>query len=110
MFTLTPNPTFTTDVNLTVPGAAEPVKLTVTFRHKGRKSLADWIKRPKVMADAGSPVNDAQYLNEIIAGWEGPDQPYSIEALDELLDAYQPSGQELFEAYVHALTESRAKN
>lgn len=110
MFKINPKPTFKADVQLTVIGSAEPATLVVTFKHKGRKALADWVALPKKMAEAGTPVKDADYLNEVIADWEGPDLPYSIEALDQLLDAYQPSGQELFEAYIRALTESRAKN
>lgn len=110
MFKLIPNPTFKTDVQLTVTGSTEPVKLSITFKHKGRKALADWVALPKKMVDAGTPVKDAAYLDEVIADWEGVDAPYSVEALDALLDAYQPAGQELFEAYIHALTESRAKN
>lgn len=110
MFKINPNPTFKADVQLTVIGSTEPAKLVVTFKHKGRKALADWVALPKKMADAGTPIKDADYLDEVIADWEGVDAPYSVEALDTLLDAYQPAGQELFEAYIRALTESRAKN
>lgn len=110
MFKINPNPTFTADVLLTVHGSAEPAKLCVTFKHKGRKALADWIGLPKKMADAGTPVKDADYLGEVIEDWDGVDAPYSIESLDALLDAYQPAGMELYEAYIRALTESRAKN
>lgn len=116
MFKLNPNPTFQADVALTVPGAAAPIKVRFTFRHKGRKALADWVRRPADAAKAGEPLDDAGYLGEVIEDWSGPvdeaGQPaaYGREALAALIDAYPASSREIYDGYLRALTESRAKN
>jgi hypothetical protein len=111
---INPAPTFTVPVLISVPGA-EPAKISVTFRHKGRKALDAWIKRPAEAKTAGTEIADADYLGEIIADWAdiGADDrpvPYSRDALADLLDAYPTSGTELFNAYLKALTEAREKN
>ena len=120
MFVVVPNPTFESDVALTVPGAAEPATLRVTWRHLGRKAQRAWIERPSRQQQPGAAepatLDDAAYLGEVIAGWsgavddKGAPAAYSQEALASLLDAYPASGGELFNAYLRALTESRAKN
>ena len=110
MFRIAPAPTFDAEVLLTVPGAPERAALALTFRHRGRKALRDWIDRAK------SAASDAAYLGEVIEGWKGVEDadgrplPYSAEALAQLLDAYPASGAELFDQYLDALTRAREKN
>lgn len=110
MFKIVPNPTFTAEVRISVPGSSEGAPLTLTFRHRGRQELKAWIDRAKDAA------NDAAYLGEIIESWRGVEDaegrplPYSAEALARLLDAYPPAGAEVFDAYLEALTKGREKN
>lgn len=115
-FKLNPAPTFGATVHLTVPGQAETAALSLTFRHQGRKALDVWMRRPGQVVEGAPPLNDADFLGEVIAGWsgvqdaDGAEIPFSAEAFGALLDAYQAAGTEIFAAYVKALTESRAKN
>lgn len=135
MFKLIPNPTFDAPVAITVPGAETPATLAVTWRHKGRKALAEWLRGagPGAGAGAGATVgadaaptdgataaqpgtSDAAWLGQVIAGWAGPQDEagapvaYTPGALGALLDAYPAAGGELLAVYLRALTESRAKN
>lgn len=109
MIKIVPDPVFSAFVNLTVPGKNETAAVEFEFRHKGRAGLKAWLE------NAGNK-SDAQLLGEIISGWRdvtdqnGADLPYSLERLEELLNVYPASGQEITLGYVFALTESRAKN
>lgn len=135
MFKIVPNPTFTSRVLLTVPGAEQPADLGVTWRHKGRAALATWLRKPADAAAtaatqattaatqaeparpllAGVPA-DALWLAEVMADWDGPvladgqPAPFTEAALAALLDSYPAAGGELLNAYLRASTESRAKN
>jgi hypothetical protein len=110
MFKLIPNPTFTCDVNLSVPGTTVPAKIRLTFRHKTSRQLAAWT------AEAGAHSDDASYLDQVIESWMGVEGEggalvaYSREALAQLLDAYPAAGAELFMAYRRQLQDARAKN
>ncbi len=126
MFKIIPNPTFEGMVSITVPGEDKPAALRVTWRHKGRKALAVWLRKgapqPELQTTAATkpldakPLDDAAWLAEVLDGWHGPVDPqdeavpFSTAALAELLDACPAAGAELLAAYLAAMTESRAKN
>jgi hypothetical protein len=114
MFQLNPNPTFPFVAQITVPGG-EAQPLALIGQHKGRAALQEWIELPKLRAETGAPVMDAEYLGQVLDGWQvstsdGVAVPYSVEALQVLLDGYPAAAGEIFAAYLRALTESRAKN
>lgn len=108
---IVPNPVFTIQVSLTVPGAAQRVPMEFTFRHLGRRKLRAWREKAAEHAD-----NDAVWLGEVIANWGGPldsegtPVPFSVERLDELLDAYPSSGVEILQAFLNALSGARLGN
>lgn len=111
MFHLDPAPTFTADAALSVPGQAEPARLTIHWKHLSRDKLTEWID-----ALSASKLSDVDGLAQVIAGWEGvvdqqgQEVPYSIDRLRALLCGYHIAGAELVRAYVRALTESRVGN
>jgi hypothetical protein len=115
-FKFTPNPTFTTTVKLTAPGADAPQELNVTWRHKTRSQFDAWQGKPSQLLAEGQTLTDAAYLGEVIADWDGPVTDagvavsYTPEALTSLLNNYPAVARELYGAYCAALTESRAKN
>ncbi len=114
MFKLNPSPTFSASVSLSVPGGTV-AELPVVFKHKGRKALAEWVKRPAAAAAEGRELSDAEYLAEVIEDAtvfndEGVAVPFSVDVLAQVLDAYPAAGGELFAAYMAALTEAKAKN
>lgn len=109
MFKLQPNPTFPATVQITVPGLPEPIDVQITFRHKNKAALRAWV------AD-GAGKSAAALLHELIVSWtgmqdeKGADVPYSLTALTDLLDGYWAAGDEITEAYLTELKESKAKN
>lgn len=111
MFSIIPNPTFDTDVRITRPGEAEPGTITFTFKHLGNRECKGWVARA-----ADDHTNDASWLAEVITGWAGPANAagtavaYSVEALNQVLNAFPAAGSEIYLAYLRARLESRAKN
>lgn len=109
MLKLTPSPTFTASVQISVPGSEIPETIKVVFRYKSADQLSSWFESSKE-----SKTRDA--LSQVIDSWsgvfdaDGEAVPYSLDALDALITAYSPSGRELIRAYVRELTESRSKN
>jgi hypothetical protein len=105
MLTLNPQPTFVAPALITVPGQAEPVSISVTWRHKSRTELDAWLK-------GLSSRDDHEVLSEVIAGWDEADvdSPYSVDALCALLNNYPRAAMDLMAAYSRALYEGRAKN
>ena len=104
MFKVNPAPTFEGTASLTVHGQAEPTTIKVTWKHKGSKAFAAW------MESATTVSGDAEFLDEVIEAWEGPDKAYSRETLEQLLDAYPHAGQELYDSYLRDLRERRTGN
>ena len=92
-----------------MPGKQEHALVGFEFRHQGRAALKNWMEN-------ASGKTDAALLAEVVIGWDGVadkdgnDVPFSVEHLNELLDMYPASPQEIMTGYVLALTESRAKN
>lgn len=116
MFKLIPNPTFTVDVNLSVPDGASTGTVKMTFRHQRRKALDAWIRMPQEAAEKGAELLDVDYLGNQIVSWEGVQDEdgtpveFTKQTFAGFLDSYPAAGREIFEVYVKSLTESRAKN
>lgn len=112
------DPTFTRPAQLTVPGGTDLASLDITWRHKTRDDLKEWSARPLRATERGLvPLEvEAEYLAEVIADWKGPlddaglPVPFSVAALTRLLQQYPMAGQELYNQYLRAMTESRLKN
>ena len=107
MFDFDNSPIFVAPVPLCVPGAAQPWDVNFTFKHKGKKQLAEWV--------SGWPGRqDHDVLNDVIEGWDvkrkGEAVPYSITALADLLDRFPASNREIRDAYLREMTESKRKN
>ncbi len=128
MFKLNPAPTFVAQVPLSVPGQAEPVPLSITFKHKTRPAFAEWHARAHQMPDA-APVgaaiadiarsvtqHDVSVLKDVIEDWsglvgaDGAPVPYTVANLGDLLDNYPASAREIYAAYKAELTEAKRKN
>jgi hypothetical protein len=111
MFCITPDPTFSAEVRLTVPGREAKAAISVIFKHKGRRALKAWQAKADESRD-----DDAAWLGEVIAGWDGPADkagnpvPYSLHALADLLDEYPASGVEIYQAYLAQFTPARLGN
>ncbi|MDG2617751.1 phage tail assembly chaperone [Thermoleptolyngbya sichuanensis XZ-Cy5] len=100
---LRPAETFQGPADIPVPGQ-EPAKVWITWRHKGKTDLMQWI-------ESASSRDDVDLMAEVIVSWGSEvDEPYSREALARLLNAYPGAAQALFFAYRRELTEGRRKN
>lgn len=111
MFSIVANPTFVHKVDLSRPDSDQLVKVTFTFRHKGRRALAAWLGAAKDF-DA-----DAPWLHQAIEGWgsemrdkDGAPLAYSEAALAQLLEEFPASGQEILHQYLERLQEARLGN
>jgi len=109
MFQLDPAPTFDAVVAISTPGKADGMPLTVTYRHKRKTAIANWIATARGRTDA-------EILGEVIEGWsgmhnaKGDDVPYSADALGTLLENFPAAKDDLFQTYLRELTEAKRKN
>lgn len=109
MFQLDPSPTFDVQVPISVPGKAQPLDLSVSFRHKRKTAIAAWINTARGRTDV-------EILGEVIESWsgvhnaKGEDVPYSVAALTTLLENYPAAKDDLFQVYLRELTEAKRKN
>ena len=121
MFKLKPNPTFAATVLVSLPEGTGTEKraslaLPLVMRHKTREQLDAWLGKPAAMRAAGTEIDDATYLAEVIEGWgdavvdeAGQVVPFSEGALRTLLAGYQTASREIYDTYLTALTEAKAK-
>lgn len=116
---ITANPVFTTSLQLTIPGQDELATIEVTWKHKDRDALKEWAARPLRVGERGfvELEVEAAYLAEVVHAWKGPladdgvtPVPFSEAALATLLKSHPAAGQEFYNRYLRALTESRVKN
>lgn len=109
MFRINPLPTFQAQVPLSVPGLPEPLCVAITFRHKNKAALNDWLR-------TSIGKNDAAILHELIVGWAGVQDdaglevPYSLSALNDLIGGYWSARDEITRCYLRELKESKTKN
>lgn len=109
MIKIIPNPTFTTDADIHVAGAADPGTISVTFKYLNPEQLTAWQKK-----HGNKPINKA--LAEIIVDWSGPITEtnaavaYSVKALDKLIADYHTAGQDISQAFLRELLGARRKN
>lgn len=105
MFVLQPKPTFKGEVVInTFDGEG---KITLVFKHKGRKALKEFFES---VNDESLKREEVDVLLEIVQDWQGVDTKFSREALADLIDNYPGSGMAILTAYSSAVFEGRAKN
>ena len=103
MLKLNPDPTFTADVPLTVPGKAQPVTIQMEFKYVAGEAAG------KFFEDIATKTN-VEAITTFAVGWKKVDAPFSKEAVEMLLGNYPNAAQEIFAAYQRNLFESRVKN
>lgn len=114
MFKINPNPTFTAEANIAVPGQPAE-KLKLVFRHKTRAEVKTFCDRVAEAAKAAgnehtAGARDAALLQEIVAGWEDVDQPFTPENFALVLENYHTASQAIFDAYTSEITTARRGN
>ena len=114
MLKLNPNPTFSAEVSITVPGEKEPGTVTLVFKYLGRKDFAEFLKRTGEEKDDNDKVvkpakSDIEVFSEIVLGWDIPDE-FSPKNVAIFLDNYPAAAGEVYTQYARLLFESRVKN
>lgn len=104
MFKVNPNPTFNGEAAIVAPGG-EVVTLKLVFKHKTRDEAKAFFERA-----AKSDEKESKLVMEIVAGWEGADEPFSEENLAQVLQNYHGSPSAIFHGYMEALTTARRGN
>lgn len=117
MFDVRAPETFPVTVYLSVPGKAHAQPVEVTFRHKSQTEALAWVasnEQTMLQRVFGKKRTAADVLHEVIANMElcrqGESIAYGKPVLQQLLDDFWPAQDELTEAYLRELRESRTKN
>lgn len=92
MFKLQPKPTFWAKVPIAIAGSPKPVLLDVEFNHLDRDTLRKYL-------DSLDDREDADSINEIVAGWKGVDEDFSRDSLEKLLSNYPGSAMSLVRVF-----------
>ena len=104
MLKITPDPKFTADVLITVPGVAEPVGVAMTFKYRSRKEMLAFLEEEKEKQLPETLCND------VVLGWSGFDAEFSKENLALFLENYPAAPLEIWTEYNKQLYGSRVKN
>ncbi|MEI7682665.1 MAG: phage tail assembly chaperone [Betaproteobacteria bacterium] len=102
MFNFTLDPTFKTKFRLQLPGG-KSVPVTVEFKYFNRDQVRDYF-------DNLSGKNDPESLAEIIVGWDGLGEAYSLDSITELCKRLPSAATQFFDAWRGELFEARRKN
>lgn len=100
---INPDPQFTTEVGISVPGVKEPVMVKITYKYKDRDEYLAYMEERKEM-----PI--VEMLPDLITDWEGFDEKFSAEALTCVLKKYPATSQDMFNVYTKELFASKVKN
>ena len=100
---INPDPTFTTDLGISVPGVKDPVIVKITFKYKNRKEYLNYMEENKDVL-----VEDI--LADLVVGWKGFDMPYSIDNLKDVFANYPPTSMDMLSLYSKELFISKVKN
>ena len=103
MLKINPDPSFTTEIDITVPGSHETAKVSLTFKYKNKKDLLEFWQ-------VSEGKGDESMIGEIVTGWEGFDVGFTPENLKTFLNNYPAAPYEIMMAYQGLLLESRIKN
>lgn len=133
MIVLSPNPTFDAPVKLSLPGSADQVDITFTFKALSRERTISFLILARAFPKDRAPGRVSFLLelaklcwrmkklatvvdlcDEIVAGWEtgekGFDIPYSKTALQKLLEEFPGAALAIFVAYISNQAKARRKN
>lgn len=113
MIKINPNPEFTEDIEITVPGQKETGTIQLTFKYRNRKEYIEWIggfggEKSSKKKDA-EPRKHTDIFCDFVVGW-GIDDEFNKKNVDIFLANYPAAFDEIIRAYARLLFESRVKN
>ena len=98
---LVANPTFSADVPIPVAGG-EPVNVKMTFKHRTKDALDEFIK-------TRAEKSDAESFMAMVDGWDLED-PLNAENVETLLQNYIGTALATYRVYIDQLVQARTKN
>lgn len=116
MFNFIPPKTITAPIEVTVPGQAAVGTIDFTFVYRPRSVFRAWL------AEVAGKEIDADLLAPLITGWNGvvllgggdgqvgDPVPFSRDNLATLIESFPTIAVEIYQGYLHAVSESRVKN
>ena len=103
MLKINPEPHFTEDIEITIPGKKETGSINLTFKYRTREELkAFWGGKEK--------KTDKGLIMGIVTAWDGMDADFNEKNVEIFLNNYPMAGFEIMTAYQKLLLESRVKN
>lgn len=110
MIKINPNPQFTEEVEITVPGQKETGTITLTFKYRSMKGFNEWTDSLKEDKKGGrKAVTLLEAFEQFVLGWDLPEE-FTTENIEIFIDNYPASYSEIFSFYAKSLFESRVKN
>ena len=103
MLKINPDPTFSADVKITVPGQEETAIIGLKFKYRSKKDAKEFF-------GALDGRTDAEIFLDMVVGWSGIDAEFSPENAEKFLDNYPAAAMEVFAEYPKLLLSSRVKN
>jgi len=109
------NPTFSADVDVTIPGIEKPEKVKMVFKYRDQKTFREWLDGLSEQRDEnGIVIREAKTFVEafmdFVAAWPGVDAEYDKETVEAFLGSYPAAYVEIFGQYSKLLFGSRIKN
>lgn len=106
MLKINPDPTFTADVEISIPGQEETGSARFTFKYKDRDDLEEFNSRIR----EASGKDDRALLAEILVGWDIEGAEFNQENLGIFLKNYPTASGEILTRYYSLTIKSRVKN
>jgi len=103
MFKLKANPTFKAKVEIKGHGTA--FSFVAEFKHRTKTELEKWGNAPETLAKGNT-----DYLMDFVVGWDGVDEKFSREAVEELCENYIHAAIVLRQRYFEELSGARLGN
>lgn len=104
MLKIQPNPTFKAKVGIPVPGQAKDAQIEVEFKYMTREEWQDFLKV------RGESMTDDDAAREVVVGWSGVDEAFSLDALSTLLKFYPMAATAIAEVYLRELFKAKQGN
>jgi hypothetical protein len=102
-------PTFFAKVTIPAPEGA--LVLDLEFKHRTRKEFDAYIQQVQSRtAEGEGSVAEVDQVLELVAGWRNVEEPFSKEAVADLLENFHAASRTIGSRYHDELTQARLGN
>lgn len=101
---LVANPTFDAKVGIIPAGdEAKPMFVRMTFKHRTKKALADWL-------NSRTGKSDVESFMDMVQNWDIDDLPFNAENVEVLLENFGGTARAVLDVYVDQLFKAKLGN